>query len=134
MANYTENYGLHQWAPEDDFLRTDFNEDLAKIDNALKEVEDSIPEKLIAVGSYTGNNGTQTINVGFTPKAVFVHNRRVDVTDGFLSAMAVTNSAASEQSNNTTLLTITTNGFKVIQGTSASLNSSYYTYNYIALG
>ncbi len=35
MANYTPNYQLHQWAPEDKFLRTDFNDDLNKIDTAL---------------------------------------------------------------------------------------------------
>ena len=35
MANYTEHYGLHQWVPEDDFLRTDFNADFALIDTAL---------------------------------------------------------------------------------------------------
>ena len=38
MATYTENYQLHQWVPEDDFLRTDFNEDFAKIDAALGEM------------------------------------------------------------------------------------------------
>lgn len=35
MADYTEHYQLHQWVPEDDFLRTDFNTDFAKIDAAL---------------------------------------------------------------------------------------------------
>lgn len=35
MATYTPNYGLHQWVPEDKFLRTDFNEDFSKIDTAL---------------------------------------------------------------------------------------------------
>ena len=35
MANYTEHYQLHQWEPEDSFLRTDFNEDHEKIDTAL---------------------------------------------------------------------------------------------------
>ena len=35
MATYTENYQLHQWVPEDDFLRTDFNTDFQKIDTAL---------------------------------------------------------------------------------------------------
>ena len=39
MANYTPNYQLHQWAPEDKFLRTDFNEDLNKIDTALGKHE-----------------------------------------------------------------------------------------------
>ena len=35
MANYTEHHHLHQWGPEDPFLRTDFNEDFARIDGAL---------------------------------------------------------------------------------------------------
>ena len=41
MANYTANYQLHQWAPEDNFLRTDFNTDFAKIDAALKSNADA---------------------------------------------------------------------------------------------
>ena len=35
MADYTPNYGLHQWAPGDQFRRTDFNEDFLKLDTAL---------------------------------------------------------------------------------------------------
>ena len=35
MAQYTENYSLHQWEAEDPFLRTDFNGDFSKIDAAL---------------------------------------------------------------------------------------------------
>lgn len=35
MAQYTPNYGLHQWEAGDSFLRTDFNEDHARIDAAL---------------------------------------------------------------------------------------------------
>ena len=35
MSNYTEHHHLHQWEPGDPFLRTDFNEDFAKIDGAL---------------------------------------------------------------------------------------------------
>lgn len=40
MANYTPNYQLHQWEPEDPFLRTDFNQDLSKIDTALDGLAD----------------------------------------------------------------------------------------------
>ena len=39
MANYTQYYHLHQWEPEDSFLRTDFNGDLSAIDAALLGVE-----------------------------------------------------------------------------------------------
>lgn len=42
MATYTTNYGLHQWVPEDDFLRTDFNTDFQKIDSAIKTTEEGL--------------------------------------------------------------------------------------------
>ena len=41
MADYTEHYQLHQWEPEDSFLRTDFNEDLQKIDTTLGELAEA---------------------------------------------------------------------------------------------
>ena len=66
MASYTEHYQLHQWVPEDDFLRTDFNEDFAKIDAALG----GKPE--IVTGSYIGSGGSKMITLGFEPKAVLV--------------------------------------------------------------
>ena len=50
MANYTEHYQLHQWEPEDPFLRTDFNEDFKKIDTTL----DGKGNCRIATGSYAG--------------------------------------------------------------------------------
>ena len=65
MADYTEHYQLHQWQPQDKFLRTDFNEDLQKIDTALEALRNSTTEQstalaqkgnsLIVQGSYTGN-------------------------------------------------------------------------------
>ena len=70
MATYTPNYGLHQWVPEDNFQRTDFNEDLQKIDMALGAKSE------IVIGVYTGNGGSsQTIYLGFQPKAVLVENQ-----------------------------------------------------------
>lgn len=73
MANYTEHYQLHQWEPEDPFLRTDFNEDLAKIDNALNQLAGSTLH--IASGSYagTGEAGAEHPNqltFEFVPKMV----------------------------------------------------------------
>lgn len=44
MANYTPNYQLHQWEPEDKFLRTDFNADLSRIDTTLGELRNSTNE------------------------------------------------------------------------------------------
>ncbi len=48
ILNYTENYQLNQWEPADRVLRTDFNEDNQKIEEALN----AIPK--IATGSYIG--------------------------------------------------------------------------------
>ena len=76
MANYTEHYQLHQWEPPDDFLRTDFNTDFAKIDAALGEKADAaaLAEKCGAVtGTYTGDGaGSRTISLGFAPRAVIL--------------------------------------------------------------
>lgn len=44
-SNYTANYGLCQWAPENAFLREEFNQDNAKIDAALKETEERAAER-----------------------------------------------------------------------------------------
>lgn len=41
-TNKTEHYGLHQWVPEDDFLRTDFNENFEKLDSALYTAEQNL--------------------------------------------------------------------------------------------
>ena len=73
MANYTEHYQLHQWEGSDSFLRTDFNEDLAKIDNALNQLAGSTLH--IASGSYagTGEAGAEHPNqltFEFVPKMV----------------------------------------------------------------
>ncbi len=69
MASYTEHYGLHQWEPNDDFLRTDFNTDLGKIDTALGGKCE------VVAGTYTGtgvNTEKNTINLGFKPKFVIL--------------------------------------------------------------
>lgn len=74
MATYTEHYGLHQWVPEDNFLRSDFNVDLEKIDTALDKISETADSKVsVVTGSYAGD-GTeeQFIELGFVPKALYV--------------------------------------------------------------
>ena len=67
MANYTQHYKLHQWESTDNFLRTDFNTDLEKIDTVLGEKPD------IVFGSYAGNNVyPRDIELGFQPRAVLL--------------------------------------------------------------
>ena len=66
MAQYTPHYGLHQWEPEDSFLREDFNQDLARIDAALGQMSGFV------CGSFTGNGGTQEISLGFRPRLLIM--------------------------------------------------------------
>ena len=41
-SNYTENFGLCQWEATDQVLRTEFNEDNAKLDAALSALETAL--------------------------------------------------------------------------------------------
>ena len=80
MASHqTTNFQLCQWEADDEVLRTDFNSDNLKIENALSAIKtvadkayttDSAP---VVCGWYQGNNAVQRkIEIGFTPKAVLL--------------------------------------------------------------
>ena len=155
MASYTANYKLHQWEPEDNFLRTDFNEDFQKIDTALQGLESkkadtttlnskisTVTSRLstqesrtyYVVGTFDGNGAaSRDISLGFAPKAVFVEhnygNRTINgVTYG---GLAVTGSPLI--SNGQTAMELTTNGFRVYSTSpTPQLNQNKVRYNYIA--
>ena len=134
MAQYTENLGLHQWEPEDNFLRSDFNEDFGKIDAALGALETGSAtrtelsqarqalEQLIAarsrmaVGYYSGNGGTTTINVGFKPRFVLIRN-----SGNSTSAFVVEGSSMHRVS-------LTSNGFIAVADNTSlnNLNNMYF--------
>ena len=70
LATYTEHYGLHQWVPDDDFLRSDFNADFAILDEAVFACD-------YVFGTYQGTSPdnqtlTQDIALGFRPRAVLI--------------------------------------------------------------
>lgn len=75
MASYTQHYQLHQWEPNDNFLRTDFNTDLEKIDTALHATDTKVPS--LTVGTYTGtgtfgDGSTCTLTFTFKPTIVII--------------------------------------------------------------
>lgn len=88
-TNHTSNYQLCQWEATDQVLRTDFNEDNAKVDAALKGLSTSVQQhstqisqinqKVAALGncqlyqsSYTGT-GTVTSTLTFPHKPILIH-------------------------------------------------------------
>ncbi len=163
-TNHTPNYQLSQWEPSDQFRRTDFNEDNAKIDAALSaltgrvssaesslagkanqsslnSVSASVPK--VKAGTYTGNGAaSQDVWVGFTPKAVLVLPSNCDLgrfsgLPIYFTALAVAGRDAVAPGS-LRALSVTSGGFRAFEAQDStytvSLNSSGLTYCYIALG
>ena len=116
MAAYTEHYHLHQWEPEDNFLRTDFNEDFQKIDSALA----AIP--VVITGSYMGTGAAEVIHyhLGQRPKLLILstkNNFSGNTHDCFLVAvegiMINFNSAGGQSARYNAWLTFDDNGFSI---------------------
>ncbi|RHR10488.1 hypothetical protein DWX58_03570 [Pseudoflavonifractor sp. AF19-9AC] len=109
-SGQTSNYGLNQWAAEDKVIRTEFNEDNAKIDAALA----TIP--VIVTGTYVGNGATSRfIDLGFTPRAVYVCNGHgytySSAGNGYYGGLALQGQPTT--SNSYTILSIVDGGFQV---------------------
>ena len=150
-SNYTKNYQLNQWEPEDKVVRTDFNEDNEKIDAALNSKADkttvaalqtqvdAVPR--IVIGTYKGDNAaSRKISLGFTPKAVYAANSMgvtfVTGVGTVVGGLAVTGSPVANGSQ--VGLEIVSGGFRVHYDVDSShaIMSNYkeYTYHYIAIG
>ena len=143
MAAYTTNYQLHQWEASDDFLRTDFNEDFAKIDTAIKGVETGANTALalkadagttqtalaakaeIAVGAYTGD-GTEsrTITLGFQPKALLLFRRKADSSNDRYTLLVYPDAPCISTNDGGVMLAVAAQGFSVRYATYRSGNSN----------
>ena len=137
------NYQLNQWEAGDQVLREEFNADNAKIDAALGEAA------RIVTGTYTGNgNSSQTISLGFTPKAVYVctsfgatyHRNSPSFYYGGMALEG--HPLKSESTSNSTpsysIVTIVEGGFKVYHGWYSGVagiysNNENVVYHYLAL-
>lgn len=88
--NYTKNYHLPQWVKSDRIMMEDFNAMNSSIENGLTQTAakadtaaqtanaaavkaDTLP---YVVGSYTGNGGDMSFNVGFRPSFLIVSGLR----------------------------------------------------------
>ena len=132
MAAYTENFGLHQWVPEDDFLRSDFNADFAKIDQALAaaltddDLTDLWGEALskcrLYFGAILGNGAaSRVVDIGVEPIAVLITN-----TETMATVMFTLNNPVGP-------LTTVDNGFQVGVGGTIPQNVSGTKYCYFCL-
>lgn len=96
-SNYTENFGLCQWETTDQVLRTEFNEDNAKVDAILKDLStqtETLTERIKSLGncqfyytSYigTGTNGQDyptSLNFPVTPYLAIIVHQYADGSSG----------------------------------------------------
>ena len=139
MATYTANYGLHQWVPGDNFLRTDFNTDFQKIDAGIKAAKATADVKAeIVTGTYTGD-GTQNrlINLGFQPRGVLVETRsgqrgsNTQILAGLALPGAPLYSTQAGGVTDPPALDVTANGFRL--SSYGQLNTSGEIYRYLAV-
>ena len=143
-TNKTQNYQLHQWLPEDDFLRTEFNENFTLLDltlaEGLKNLEQS--KAKVLTGAYVGDGtNDRKISLDYTPQAVYVSN------DSGLSAFYINSNpwyygglalagrpvTASERGVLKTVLAVDTGGFRVTDDGVASSNRDGSVYYYFAI-
>lgn len=121
----TKNYKLHSWEATDDFLRSEFNENFTKLDEAAR----------IIVGAYVGDNeDSRTIHLGFTPRAVLVVSDEGQMGSSASSTRCMGGLATPGMPTLNGLLRVITGGFE-IESRSAyvSTNSLSHTYCYLAI-
>ena len=123
----TENYHLPQWEAHDPVRREDFNGAMANIDAGLN----AAAELPYVVGSYTGNGGTQTIELGFQPRFVIITGQSADVSG---STALVGYIAFSGGPQITKVLAFTESGFTVssIAQTYPAVNGNGRLFSYLA--
>ena len=142
-TNKTRNLNLHSWTLDDPVKMAEFNENFSAIDASFGLLSGAVAEKAeLVLGSYSGNNAaTQSIALGFQPKAVLVMDsfgQTAYTTSSFAQVyggLAMPGKPVSE--NGYTSLEVTAAGFAVHNyGSEADrirINRSGKCYYYLAI-
>lgn len=157
MARTTENYGLTMPLETDFYDIADFNHNAALVDAALEALQRQLDITGCVAGTYTGNattsgnttSGSQSIELGFAPRAVLVIPNGTGVfysgggnsyTYGGL-AVEGNDLGASSSNGGYKVLELTDTGFRVSTyaatggvgvGSWAAANNSGTRYHYVA--
>ncbi len=129
-TNKTKNYQLHSWEAADDFLREEFNENFAALDEVIHEQ----PITGSYIGTYAGSGSMtpedQTITLGFTPRIVLVVIQAGNM-ENYTGGLAFQDSPVKFNSRVT--VSIIENGFQAHSDAGCvGANSSGKLYHYIA--
>jgi len=132
MPNKTEHIQLNQWEPEDAFLRTDFNEDNARLDSAISTLQTELTGYTrVVFGQYVGKQTAATataqeITLGFQPKAVLT------VGHGKGDPAYCYSDLKYFGSNSPGSISFTETGFTVCNSGYSIINLANRTYTYVA--
>ena len=115
-TNHTTNYNLNLWEPQDDFLRSEFNENTQKIDAMFGP--DNLPW---VIGSYTSTTvsegGEMDITLGFRPKLLIVVGEHgalgAAMHTGDLDVAGATDMDNGKMTFSGSILNLTEDGFHV---------------------
>ena len=129
-SSKTTHYQLHQWQPQDQVLREEFNQNFSRLDTALGE--------RIVTGSYVGDWAeTQTIQLDVTPTAVLVVPTFPQLLNGSIVRGGLAVRDAPVKVNVVVALEIVEGGFQVHyvtqDGHAAQTNDRGYVYHYLAV-
>jgi len=122
----TEHLGLHAWEPQDEFLRSEFNENFQKLDGIL------------VTGSYMGDGkGERRIDLGFKPAAVLLCNNTGQM--GFAAGVNQTagglffEGCPIDGTSSRLAAEVTETGFRVRHIECNQVNAQNTRYHYLAL-
>ena len=149
MANgQTDNYRLNQWSAEDPVLREEFNQDNAKVDGVLNQLEKGLLEKgncSIFMGEYTGTGKAgaeypNQLTFPFVPLLVAIV--RKDGMYASYQAIALQgqehfcdfNCGSSDASNICIWTEYGLSWYSISSNVFIQLNESEITYLYVAIG
>lgn len=153
-SNYTEHYGLCQWEATDQVLRGEFNQDNAKVDEALGTLEQMITrlstrlaaqevmtEKLgnceLYTATYSGNGSASVMKHTFPGNPVFIMVSDTQYGTSFVACRGMTNVSPHYQSNGSIRVSLTWQNRSVTWnysgGADWNLNASGRNYTVMAL-
>ena len=143
-GNYTEHYQLSQWQPQDRVLRTEFNQDNARLDSALNQLAGQTLH--VAAGVYTGtglhgSGQPNTLTFEFAPMLVIIvadHTSLLKTGTVLVTGQTRSPGIGTAYSSGSCLdLTVTWSGNSVswyAGDEERQLNEAEVPYRYFALG
>ena len=133
----TSKYQFNLVEGSDDFSPTPLNQNMEKVEALLADLGAEAAEKGFVIGSYTGNGGTLSVNLGFKPR--FLHITGT-ICNSYIYRSTYQHEVATGGAQAVEVVQLTDTGFTVVLALDEDgseelypmVNRSGDTYSYIA--